>query len=108
MQKALNINVSDLSALADSEVTMSGAELSSGLSEELDAEQEDLEENERANENVVDYNKVVPKPVKGKKVEKEDVTLVSKFVNLVDILPPLPKKGDFDVQTIRNSQYFFS
>ena len=31
-----------------------------------------------------------------------------RFVNLVDLIPPLPKKGDFEVSTIKNSQYFFS
>jgi DNA-directed RNA polymerase len=31
-----------------------------------------------------------------------------KFVNLVDILPKLPEKGEFSVQTIKNSLYFFS
>ncbi|KAL6308760.1 DNA/RNA polymerase [Sparassis latifolia] len=31
-----------------------------------------------------------------------------KFVELVDILPPLPQKGEFDVNTIKNSLYFFS
>lgn len=108
MQKVLKINTSDLSALADSEAAVSGAELTSELSEEIDTAEEDLEGSERADDDVVSYNKVVRKLVKGKKVEKEDVTLVSKFVNLVDILPPLPKKGDFDVQTIRNSPYFFS
>lgn len=34
--------------------------------------------------------------------------LLGKFVNLVDLLPPLPKKGNFDVETIKGSQYFFS
>lgn len=108
MQKVLKINTSDLSALADSEAAVSGAEPTSELSEEIDTAEEDLEGSERVDDDVVSYNKVVRKLVKGKKVEKEDVTLVSKFVNLVDILPPLPKKGDFDVQTIRNSPYFFS
>lgn len=32
----------------------------------------------------------------------------SKFVNLVDLLPPLPQKGHFDVNTIKKSLYFFS
>jgi DNA-directed RNA polymerase, mitochondrial len=31
-----------------------------------------------------------------------------KFIDLVDLLPPLPKKGTFDVKTIKNSLYFFS
>ncbi|KAI0632722.1 DNA/RNA polymerase [Trametes polyzona] len=34
--------------------------------------------------------------------------LAGKFVNLVDILPPLPQKGKFDVKAIKESQYFFS
>jgi DNA-directed RNA polymerase, mitochondrial len=32
----------------------------------------------------------------------------NRFVNLVDLIPPLPKKGDFEVSTIKNSPYFFS
>jgi DNA-directed RNA polymerase, mitochondrial len=31
-----------------------------------------------------------------------------RFVNLVDLFPPLPEKGDFEVNTIKHSQYFFS
>ena len=38
-------------------------------------------------------------------IEPETVT---RFVNLVDILPPLPEKGHFDVNTIKKSLYFFS
>lgn len=34
--------------------------------------------------------------------------LLGKFVDLIDLMPPLPKKGDFDVETIKGSQYFFS
>ncbi|KAL0952784.1 hypothetical protein HGRIS_007009 [Hohenbuehelia grisea] len=46
-----------------------------------------------------------------KKKEKdvvETIALMGKFVNLVDIIPPLPKKGDFNVEAIKGSQYFFS
>lgn len=32
----------------------------------------------------------------------------SKFVLLSDVLPPLPAKGDFDLERIRESLYFFS
>jgi DNA-directed RNA polymerase len=35
-------------------------------------------------------------------------TLEGKFVNLVDLLPPVPAKGEFDVQKIKSSLYFFS
>ena len=34
--------------------------------------------------------------------------LANKFVNLTAVLPPLPKKGDFNVETIKKTQYFFS
>ncbi|KAG0702802.1 hypothetical protein DFH29DRAFT_982201 [Suillus ampliporus] len=37
-----------------------------------------------------------------------DSLLADKFVDLSAVLPPLPKKGDFDVETIKKSQYFFS
>ncbi|KAJ7482195.1 DNA/RNA polymerase [Mycena galericulata] len=34
--------------------------------------------------------------------------LMGKFVNLTDLLPPLPLKGSFEVASIKESQYFFS
>lgn len=55
--------------------------------------------------------------VKGPKLSQEmDVEVVeddsdgisARFVNLVDLIPPLPKKGDFEVSVIKDSQYFFS
>ena len=30
------------------------------------------------------------------------------YVQLTDVLPPVPSKGNFDVKTIKNSLYFFS
>jgi DNA-directed RNA polymerase len=42
------------------------------------------------------------------KLNDHDVQLLGKFVDLCDLLPPLPKKGSFDVETIKSSQYFFS
>ncbi|TFY82948.1 hypothetical protein EWM64_g1061 [Hericium alpestre] len=35
-------------------------------------------------------------------------SLKDKFVNLTDVLPELPKKGEFDVNKIKKSLYFFS
>ncbi|KAF9239424.1 hypothetical protein BU15DRAFT_61937 [Melanogaster broomeanus] len=34
--------------------------------------------------------------------------LADKFVKLSSLIPPVPKKGDFKVETIKQSQYFFS
>ena len=39
--------------------------------------------------------------------DKED-SLQGKFVNLVDLLRPVPAKGEFDVNKIKSSLYFFS
>jgi DNA-directed RNA polymerase len=38
----------------------------------------------------------------------EDPALVGKFVDLVDLLLPVPSKGEFDVNKIKSSLYFFS
>lgn len=44
-----------------------------------------------------------------KEQQKEAIVkLMGKFVNLTDLFPPLPKKGEFDVGSIKKSQYFFS
>ncbi|KAF9444243.1 DNA/RNA polymerase [Macrolepiota fuliginosa MF-IS2] len=47
---------------------------------------------------------------KEKKLQQKDaiVKLMGKFVNLSDLFPPLPKKGEFDVGNIKQSLYFFS
>lgn len=34
--------------------------------------------------------------------------LLGKFVDLTALFPPLPAKGNFEVETIKGSQYFFS
>ncbi|TFK81972.1 DNA/RNA polymerase [Polyporus arcularius HHB13444] len=53
-----------------------------------------------------------PKKRKSKKIALKsgeiEKRLGGKFVNLVDLLPPLPEKGKFDVNLIKESQYFFS
>jgi hypothetical protein len=40
--------------------------------------------------------------------ETEDSSLEGKFVDLVDLLLPVPTKGEFDVNKIKSSLYFFS
>ena len=39
---------------------------------------------------------------------KAALELMGKFVSVTDILPPLPKKGTFNVEMIKASPYFFS
>ena len=38
----------------------------------------------------------------------EDIGLLGKFVNLTSLMPPLPERGDFEVDEIKKSLYFFS
>lgn len=75
------------------------------------AESEDSKaEIEEEEEGWEDYEDPRSKTLRAKKVvaEKEAVGLYGKFVNVADILPPLPKKGDFKVENIKKSLYFFS
>jgi DNA-directed RNA polymerase, mitochondrial len=39
---------------------------------------------------------------------KAAIELKGKFVSVTDILPPLPERGSFKVESIKASQYFFS
>ena len=45
---------------------------------------------------------------KAKAAAEEANLLAGKFVNLTDLIPPLPDKGSFQVESIKKSQYFFS
>ncbi|KAF7331179.1 DNA-directed RNA polymerase [Mycena sanguinolenta] len=40
--------------------------------------------------------------------KEEERLLLHKFVDLTSLLPPLPKKGSFEVKSIKDSPYFFS
>ena len=51
---------------------------------------------------------VIPKHIQDVIEGTSDDAAEHRFVNVVDILPPLPQKGTFDVTKIKNSLYFFS
>ncbi|KAI0776637.1 DNA/RNA polymerase [Trametes elegans] len=78
-------------------------------SEALD-EDEDFDEGEEEEEEEEEKPKKKPKARRAKGSPAQDIEhrLEGKFVNLVDVLPPVPKKGMFDVKAIKDSQYFFS
>ncbi len=71
-----------------------------------EAEEEDMEEFSEDGAELSDRQKKLKKTKA--KTEKEALKLIGKFVDLVDLLPPVPKKGDFRVEAIKASQYFFS
>ncbi len=68
--------------------------------------EEDMEEFSEDGAELSDRQKKLKKTKA--KTEKEALKLIGKFVDLVDLLPPVPKKGDFRVEAIKASQYFFS
>ncbi|GJJ10389.1 hypothetical protein Clacol_004615 [Clathrus columnatus] len=68
---------------------------------EADVEDEDKEDSDTAESEspyILPPPRSAPAPVTGRE----------RFVNLVDLIPPLPQKGDFEVRTVKDSLYFFS
>ncbi|KAJ7468690.1 DNA/RNA polymerase [Mycena latifolia] len=57
-----------------------------------------------------DSDKAIEAKAKAKKLEDAMALaqLLGKFVDLTSLLPPLPKKGTFEVAAIKHSPYFFS
>lgn len=47
-------------------------------------------------------------PKRNRKYRPPAERMESRFVNLVDFMQQVPKKGDFDVKKIKKSLYFFS
>lgn len=66
----------------------------SGLSAD-DIESDDVQREIRARQRAAQKEKVLAQ-------------MAGKFVSLADLLPPIPEKGDFDVENIKQSAYFFS
>lgn len=92
---------------AETEITTAKSDL-----ETVSAEEQEEHEEENAEESWEDDEDATPRQ-KARKVQKvkadqATASLNGKFVNLVDIIPPLPKKGTFRVESIKKSQYFFS
>lgn len=63
------------------------------------------EEDEEAE---VDEDEAEPKKGKKAALDAASLALHGKFVDVTRLLPPLPKKGTFEVENIKDSQYFFS
>jgi DNA-directed RNA polymerase, mitochondrial len=90
-------------------------ELLEALDLGIDSDEKDPEELESASieADIQDGDNVeVINPKKRKrrtKKEKEmDIESMPKFVELTKLLPPVPKKGNFEVNTVKGSLYFFS
>lgn len=73
------------------------AKAAESLLAELDEAEQDVEEDDND-----------AKGEKDKATMRATIQLLGKFVDLADLLPPLPHKGNFNVESIKDSQYFFS
>ena len=90
-----------LDALAsEPSVTLVNSEGEGAVDVDLDAEAEEEAED--------DEEKPKKRFRKKKSVIGTEAEVMSRFVNLVDLLPPLPERGSFDVKRIIESKYFFS
>ncbi|KDN47945.1 DNA/RNA polymerase [Tilletiaria anomala UBC 951] len=72
-----------------------------------DSTSADAEEHEEL-EDVNDADSTESPATQSETVSKDEQLINAKFVALRDVLPPLPPKGTFDVNEIRESLYFFS
>ncbi|KIM89933.1 hypothetical protein PILCRDRAFT_812715 [Piloderma croceum F 1598] len=108
--QAKRLRVAD--AQLESLLTVSETEKSSIDEKEVDfgGETTDLEAKpkRRKSKTIVEDPDAAAAELKDIRLDEADKHLLGKFVELRDLLPPLPKKGNFNVETIKGSQYFFS
>lgn len=62
----------------------------------------------RKGRNTLSENQALAAAGEKKRKEMGIASFEGKFVDLTALLPPLPKKGEFDVSKIKSSLYFFS
>ena len=73
--------------------------------EEYDDEYDEHEDDEG---DIPESSRAKAARVKKERDAKAAIDMFGKFVNVTDLFPPLPEKGDFKVEAIKASQYFFS
>lgn len=110
----LTSTVDESRALKDEETVkqlLNELEAEAGQSKKKKAQDEDDEAEAEENEDDAtageSYQMKTAKEKKSQQMEAV-VKLMGKFVNMTDLLPPLPQKGEFNVERIKKSQYFFS
>jgi len=79
-------------------------EAAGSMGSEYEESEEDEEDEEDDTEDAEDID---PKVVEAALREAEEI-FQERWINLTELLPPLPKKGQFEVENIKRSQYFFS
>ncbi|KAL0574450.1 DNA-directed RNA polymerase [Marasmius crinis-equi] len=116
------IEISEDSSIQESQDTEDLKEIFKAQQEELltkpkkaSAAKEEENEDEEFDEELEEEEEVGEESSRAKasRLRKEHdaqaaIDMFGKFVNVTDLFPPLPKKGDFKVEAIKASQYFFS
>ncbi|OCH85018.1 DNA/RNA polymerase [Obba rivulosa] len=109
LKKALalaRVNSDEVSRVAGNDAPEKEPELA--LSEGEDVEAGSAEEVEDAPKK----RRALPRKPKAAPEDEQDPSedgfYTGRFVDLLDVLPDVPQKGDFDVKTIKKSLYFFS
>ncbi|TFK29098.1 mitochondrial RNA polymerase [Coprinopsis marcescibilis] len=83
------IEEKDLLLPQDGEIASNASDAAELLSEECEEDMELLDENDKV-------------------LSSAKAEMLGKFVDVTELIPPLPEKGDFNVNDIRESAYFFS
>lgn len=99
-ETAVHFDKTAVDSAAELERLVKGMEETQGAPLERTIEEDDEAE--------MDEGEDEPKTGKKAALDAASLALHGKFVNLTKLLPPLPKKGTFEVENIKNSQYFFS
>jgi DNA-directed RNA polymerase, mitochondrial len=97
LESLLTVSETEKSSIDEKEVDLGGAVVETT---DLEAKSKAIVEDPDADPSAAE--------LEGVKLGEADRHLLGKFVDLRDLFPPLPKKGNFNVKTIKESQYFFS
>ncbi|PVG00666.1 DNA/RNA polymerase [Serendipita vermifera] len=76
--------------------------------EEVDMEEESPEEPVKKTKSKKITMKDPARPRTKAELAAVEKAINEKYVNLIDVLPPLPEKGKFNIEVIKDSLYFFS
>jgi DNA-directed RNA polymerase len=78
------------------------------MSKSSSSEADEMEDDEMEDEEMEDGVAPRKKRSTSQKAKTASLALHGKFVDVTKLLPPLPEKGSFQVEKIKESQYFFS
>jgi len=103
-----------LQAAAECEFVMNASRLAAdGAGTTEDDHAELLDDDEESDADVEEAEESAPKKTKKRATATRETKGYTKkmktyFVNVTDLIPPVPAKGDFNIESIKKSLYFFS